>query len=67
MKLRKHIRNQKGFTLIEIRRRFGYPGNSCGHRYPEVSGYENGSGIKGAAAATMELNARERLSLHSGN
>ncbi len=63
MKLRKHIRNQKGFTLIEIIAVLVILGILAAIAIPKYLDMRTEAVRKGAAAATMELNARERLTL----
>jgi len=63
MKLRKHIRNQKGFTLIEIIAVLVILGILAAIAIPKYLDMRKEAVVKAAAAATMELNARERLVL----
>lgn len=63
MKLRKHIRNQKGFTLIEIIAVLVILGILAAIAIPKYLDMRKEAIVKAAAAATMELNARERLVL----
>jgi prepilin-type N-terminal cleavage/methylation domain-containing protein len=63
MKLRKHIRNQKGFTLIEIIAVLVILGILAAIAIPKYLDMRKDAVVKAAAAATMELNARERLTL----
>ena len=63
MKLRKHIRNQRGFTLIEIIAVLVILGILAAIAIPKYLDMRKEAVVKAAAAATMELNARERLVL----
>ena len=63
MKLRKHIRNQKGFTLIEIIAVLVILGILAAIAIPKYLDMRKEAVVKAAAAAKMELNARERLVL----
>jgi prepilin-type N-terminal cleavage/methylation domain-containing protein len=63
MKLRKHIRNQKGFTLIEIIAVLVILGILAAIAIPKYLDMRREAVVKAAAAAKMELNARERLAL----
>jgi len=63
MKTRKHIRNQKGFTLIEIIAVLVILGILAAIAIPKYLDMRKEAVVKAAAAATMELNARERLVL----
>ena len=63
MKIRKHIRNQKGFTLIEIIAVLVILGILAAIAIPKYLDMRKEAVTKAAAAATMELNARERLVL----
>lgn len=63
MKLRKHIRSQKGFTLIEIIAVLVILGILAAIAIPKYLDMRKDAVIKAASAATMELNARERLVL----
>ena len=63
MKLRKHIRNQKGFTLIEIIAVLVILGILAAIAIPKYLDMRKDAVMKAASAATMELNARERLVL----
>jgi prepilin-type N-terminal cleavage/methylation domain-containing protein len=63
MKLKKHIRNQKGFTLIEIIAVLVILGILAAIAIPKYLDMRKEAVVKAAAAATMELNARERLVL----
>jgi prepilin-type N-terminal cleavage/methylation domain-containing protein len=63
MKLRKHIRNQKGFTLIEIIAVLVILGILAAIAIPKYLDMRKEAVTKAASAATMELNARERLVL----
>ena len=65
MKIRKHIRNQKGFTLIEIIAVLVILGILAAIAIPKYLDMRKDAVLKAAAAATMELNARERLVLAS--
>jgi prepilin-type N-terminal cleavage/methylation domain-containing protein len=65
MKLKKHIRNQKGFTLIEIIAVLVILGILAAIAIPKYLDMRKDAVVKAAAAATMELNARERLVLAS--
>jgi prepilin-type N-terminal cleavage/methylation domain-containing protein len=63
MKLRKRIRNQKGFTLIEIIAVLVILGILAAIAIPKYLDMRKEAVTKAASAATMELNARERLVL----
>jgi len=63
MKLRKHIRNQKGFTLIEIIAVLVILGILAAIAIPKYLDMRREAVVKAAAGARMELNARERLVL----
>ncbi|HUH65630.1 MAG TPA: prepilin-type N-terminal cleavage/methylation domain-containing protein [Syntrophales bacterium] len=63
MKLRKHIRNQKGFTLIEIIAVLVILGILAAIAIPKYLDMRKEAIVKAASAATMELNSRERLVL----
>jgi prepilin-type N-terminal cleavage/methylation domain-containing protein len=63
MNLRKHIRNQKGFTLIEIIAVLVILGILAAIAIPKYLDMRKEAVTKAASAATMELNARERLVL----
>ena len=63
MKLRKHIRNQKGFTLIEIIAVLVILGILAAIAIPKYLDMRKEAVVKAASSARMELNARERLVL----
>jgi prepilin-type N-terminal cleavage/methylation domain-containing protein len=63
MRIRKYIRNQKGFTLIEIIAVLVILGILAAIAIPKYLDMRKEAVVKAAAAATMELNSRERLVL----
>jgi prepilin-type N-terminal cleavage/methylation domain-containing protein len=63
MKLRKHISNQKGFTLIEIIAVLVILGILAAIAIPKYLDMRREAVVKAASSAKMELNARERLAL----
>ena len=63
MKIRKYIRNQKGFTLIEIIAVLVILGILAAIAIPKYLDMRREAVVKAAAGARMELNARERLTL----
>jgi prepilin-type N-terminal cleavage/methylation domain-containing protein len=63
MKIGKHIRNQKGFTLSEIIAVLIILGILAAVAIPKYLDMRKEAIIKAASAAVMELNSRERLVL----
>ena len=63
MKPGKHIRNEKGFTLIEIIAVLVILGILAAVAIPKYLDMRTEATRKAAAAASMELSARERLTL----